>query len=110
MERKPKGPDVKDELSSLAKYRSALDPSDQAVFDKLLDYARNHVSACAKSERNLLESMLLAMVLEQQKRIDALTNSTQDTQHKTRERRPHDVELGIIGSSNVRHELPWAVG
>lgn len=99
--------DVDAELSSLVKYRSALACADQAVFDKLLNYAKNHVAACAKSERNLLESMLLAIVLEQQKKIEELASSVQDTEHQTQDTvRPQDSNLSVLAAS-VRHPLPW---
>jgi hypothetical protein len=110
MEKKSKGSLVKNELSSLVKYRNALESNDQAVFDKLLNYAKNHVAACAKSERNLLESMLLAIVLEQQKKIDKLSGSIKpgNSELETAPIRPQDSNLSVLAAS-VRHQLPWVV-
>ena len=107
MEKKSKASDLGSEVNSLVKYRNELAANDKAVFDKLLSYAKNHASACAKSERNLFESILLAIVLEQQKKIEEIAGNSKNTalQPPTR---PQDFDLGIIGSSIMKHPLPWA--
>ncbi|MBI5046453.1 hypothetical protein HZC07_01855 [Candidatus Micrarchaeota archaeon] len=67
----------KDKFDSLVAYREALGQPDQEVFDKLVEYAKNHVAACARANNlSLFESMLLAMVLEQQKKIEQLTSAS----------------------------------
>ena len=63
--------EIKAKVDSLLEYREALPAQDQAVFDRLVDYAKGHVVACAKASKlSVLESMLLAIVIEQQKRIE----------------------------------------
>ena len=64
---------VEDTMNSLLDYRDALGDDDKEVFDKLVDFAKNRVVACAKAkELTLLETMLLAMLIEQQKRIEQM--------------------------------------
>jgi len=64
---------VEQEAGALMKYRDALGIDDKIVFDKLVLLAKNHAPACAHAKGlNLLESMLLAIVLEQQKVIERI--------------------------------------
>ena len=107
------------EMGSLVCYRKELAACDKEIFDKLLGYAKNHASACARSEQGLLESMLLAIVLEQQKMIDSLTGERGDS--KTRrpdsepsdrlDARPSGPDLPTLFASgiNVKEGPPWAV-
>ena len=104
--------DVDGEFESLVRYRKALVQEDREVFDRLLSYAKNHASACAKSERNLFESMLLAMVLEQQKVIDALT--VERGEYKPRHPVPNVNDdgherslLSLLDSTTVKEAPPW---
>ena len=61
-------------MESLIRYRDALDLGDKEIFDKLVSYAKNHVVACANANKlSVFESMLLAMLLEQQKVINQLS-------------------------------------
>ena len=63
--------EIRAKVDSLIEYRQALPVQDQAVFDRLVDYAKGHVVACAKASKlSVLESMLLAIVIEQQKLIE----------------------------------------
>jgi len=63
--------EITEKVNSLMEYREALAEPDQAVFDKLVDYAKGHVVACAKASKlSVLESMLLAILIEQQKLIE----------------------------------------
>ena len=63
--------DVENMVNSLMQYRNALGGNDQQIFDRLLHYAKGHVAACAKANNlSILESMLLAIVIEQQERIE----------------------------------------
>lgn len=65
---------AEEKAGSLLRYRDALADSDRQVFDRLVSYAKEHVGACAKAPSlTLFESMLLAMVIEQQKKIDAMS-------------------------------------
>ena len=104
--------DVGGDFESLVRYRKALVQEDQEVFDRLLFYAKNHASACAKSERNLFESMLLAMVLEQQKVIDALT--VERGEYKPRHPVPNVTDehhgeslLSLLDATTVKEAPPW---
>ncbi len=57
-------------------YREALAIEDKEVFDKLMASAKEHVVACARASKlTFLESLLLTMVIEQQKVIDTLGNA-----------------------------------
>jgi hypothetical protein len=65
--------EIQDKIQSLIDYRNALTQNDRAVFDRLVNYAKGHVNACGKANSlSVLESMLLAIVLEQQKTIENL--------------------------------------
>ena len=60
-------------LSSLLDYREALERKDRIVFDRLMSNARGHVMACGKastSNLTILESLLLTIAIEQQKKIE----------------------------------------
>lgn len=107
MEKKPKGLDLDKEVDSLVRYRSELAPNDRAVFDKLLSHAKNHVSACAKSERSLFESILLAIVLEQQKMIEEIAGRSVKPGPGARFC-PQDLELAMPARNPIKHPLPWA--
>jgi len=63
---------VEEKISSLLRYRDALPEDDQQTFDKLMEDAKGRVAACANAagKLTLLESMLLAMVIAQQKKIE----------------------------------------
>jgi hypothetical protein len=64
---------VDEEICMLKKFRSALRREDQEQFDALMAYSKCHVSAGSYSSRlNPFESMVLAMLLEQQKEISRL--------------------------------------
>jgi len=64
---------VEEKISSLLRYRDALPEDEQAVFDKLVEGAKGRVEACAKAGKlTLLESMLLTMVIAQQKKIETM--------------------------------------
>lgn len=66
---------VLNEQNALAKFRRALRKQDQDAFDDLFRAARYHVAALAYASHLLpFETMLLAMVLEEHKRIQHLEN------------------------------------
>jgi hypothetical protein len=108
MEKKSKKSDLGADVNSLVRYRNELAANDKAVFDKLLNYAKSHVAACAKSDRNLFESMLLAIVLEQQKKIEELASNTKNHSLEA-PLRPQDSDLSMLQSVALKHPLPWAV-
>jgi hypothetical protein len=108
------------EMDSLMGYRNALLGDDQKIFDKLVEYAKSHVKACAQADLNLFNSMLLAIVLEQQKRIEALSaergdprtrnpNETQDKELKT-EIRTRGIDLySVFNRTEVKGQPPWVL-
>jgi hypothetical protein len=58
------------EQDALAKFRRALRQEDQRAFDDLFRAARYHVAAIAYASHLLpLETMLLAMLIEEHKRV-----------------------------------------
>jgi hypothetical protein len=58
------------EQDALAKFRRALRKEDQRAFDDLFRAARYHVAAIAYASHLLpLETMLLAMLIEEHKRV-----------------------------------------
>lgn len=66
--------EIGEKFGALIAYRDALSEVDKRVFDKLVAYAKEHVTACATANKlSLFESMLLAMVIEQQKKLDTMT-------------------------------------
>jgi hypothetical protein len=108
---------AKDEMASLMEYRSALHDDYKGVFDRLLGYAKEHAGACARAgNMKLSESMLLAMVLEQQKKIDTLAaerggpgTRKPPVQEEARSR-PQDVDLfALLNRTEVKEYPPWAV-
>lgn len=56
-----------DKMDELLQYRDRLEERDKEVFDKLISYAKGNTESLTS-----LESMLLAMVIEQQKKIAQL--------------------------------------
>ena len=69
--------DVREKFDSLVRYRDALPDGDREVFDRLVQYAQGHVDACAKANSlTVLESMLLTMLLEQQKTIEQMVTQS----------------------------------
>jgi len=64
---------AEEKADSLLRYRNGLAEGDRLVFDRLVTYAREHVGACAQAGNlTLFESMLLGMVIEQQKKIESM--------------------------------------
>jgi hypothetical protein len=64
------------EQQSFAQFRRALRRSDQLALDELFAWARNHVAAAAYAANALpMETMLLAMLLEEHKEVIRLRNA-----------------------------------
>ena len=56
----------------LTNYRERLDLEDRFTFDKMLEYAKVHAKTGGNSKMNVFETMLMGIVLEQQKEIHRL--------------------------------------
>jgi hypothetical protein len=64
---------VDQEIEAWSKFRRALRKEDQEAFDDLLTYARFHAAAAAYASRVVpFETMLMTMLIEQQKVIHSL--------------------------------------
>jgi hypothetical protein len=67
------------EESSWSQFRRALRKEDQSVFDELFTYAKMNLPAISIQARPMpFESILLAILVEQQKQIRALTDKLRD--------------------------------
>jgi hypothetical protein len=63
------------EQQNFSQFRRALRRSDQLALDELFAWARNHVAAAAYAANALpMETMLLAMLLEEHKEVMRLRN------------------------------------
>ena len=63
--------EITEKMDSLVQYRDALPNEDRQAFDRLMEFARARVVACARASKlTVLESMLLAMMIEQQKILE----------------------------------------
>ena len=72
-----------EERSRWQKFRRALRKEDQAHFDRLFELARLHIQAGVYASNPWpLESMLLSMLLEHEKAIEALEARLQDIQER----------------------------
>jgi hypothetical protein len=61
------------ELGTWKEFRRGLRPADQAIFDRLTQYARQHADAGSLAARPLLtEVIFFAIAIEQQKAIERL--------------------------------------
>ncbi|MFH0971772.1 MAG: hypothetical protein V1835_04360 [Candidatus Micrarchaeota archaeon] len=64
---------IDDEICTLKKYRAALRKEDQELFDEMMGFAKYHISASSYSSRlNPFESIVLNIILEQQRLIKEL--------------------------------------
>ncbi|MEJ2295737.1 MAG: hypothetical protein P8Y23_13360, partial [Candidatus Lokiarchaeota archaeon] len=74
-------PALEHEIESWKDYKRALRPTDQKIFDKLMNYARIHADAGSLGARPMLSEILfISFAIEQEKKIDLL------------EKRVHDLE------------------
>ncbi len=65
---------LEQEIALWQEFRQVLRPKDRAVFDKLMDEARTHSDAGMLVNRPvLLDSVFMAILLEQQKEIERLS-------------------------------------
>lgn len=71
------------EQAAFANFRRALRPADQELLDALFAAARQHTAAISLADHALpLESMLLAMLLEQQRRLQEQQRRLQEQQRR----------------------------
>ena len=64
---------ILNEQAAFNNFRRALRPADQKLFDTLFTAARQHTAAISLADHALpLESILLAILIEQQRRIEHL--------------------------------------
>jgi hypothetical protein len=64
---------LEEEIHGWSRFRDALRLDERQVFDEMLDACRLHASAASMSSRPvLMESMLISILLEQQKAIKRL--------------------------------------
>ena len=67
------------EIAHFRNFRRALQPPDQARLDSLFAAARQHTAAISLADHALpFEAILLAMLLEQQRRIEQLEQELED--------------------------------
>ena len=82
------------EQDALAKFRRALRKEDQRAFDDLFRAARYHVAAIAYASHLLpLETMLLAMLIEEHKRVLKLEARLEQTTDATERLDPGCLSL-----------------
>jgi hypothetical protein len=63
------------EIQRWSGFVRALQQEDRAVFEELMDICRNHASAASCATRPVLfEAMAMTILLDQQKKINQLTN------------------------------------
>ena len=71
---------ILNEIANFNNFRRALRAEDQKLFDKLFVAARQHTAAISMADHALpFESVLLAMLLEQQRHIDQLEAYLRDS-------------------------------
>ncbi len=64
---------ILNEISNFRNFRRALRADDQKLFDTLFAAARQHTAAISMADHALpFESVLLAILIEQQRQIEAL--------------------------------------
>jgi hypothetical protein len=70
---------ILNEQSAFASFRRTLRREDQHLFDRLFASARKHTAAISQANHALpFEAILLAMILEQAREIEALENALHD--------------------------------
>ena len=70
---------ILEEQSAFASFRRTLRRKDQRLFDRLFANARRHTAAISQANHALpFEAILLAMLLEQAREIEALENKLHD--------------------------------
>lgn len=79
---------LEDEILGWKGFRAALRLSERKIFDEMLDACRLHASAGSMSGRSvLLDSMLISILLEQQKAIKRLREELEHVKKQVGESR-----------------------
>ena len=69
----------------MERFKRALRPEEQKIFDKLMNFARIHADAGSLSARPLLSEILfISFAIEQEKRIMMLERKVAELEEKTR--------------------------
>ncbi len=77
---------LEEELSTWKRFRSALSPENQILFDELMQYAREHADAGSLAGRSLLsEVIFMSIAIEQQKKLHFLQKQLEDMKEKLTE-------------------------
>ena len=64
---------LEQEIHSWNDFKRALRGEEKGIFDKMMNHSRNHATAGMNVQRlDVLESVIMSIVLEQQKEIDGL--------------------------------------
>ncbi len=91
------------EQGALAKFRRALRREDQRALDDLFRAARYHVAAAAYASHLLpFETMLLAMLIEEHKRVERLTVLLEGVLEKLRDSKGTPAEFSILDFGTQR--------
>ncbi len=70
---------ILNEIANFRNFRRALRVEDQKLFDTLFAQARQHTAAISLADHALpLESVLLAMLIEQQRQVEQLKKRLDD--------------------------------
>ncbi len=82
----PFGQILEQEIQEWRKFRRALRKEDQEVFDHLFEKARLHVEAGANFSRSSpFDAILISMLLEQEKELEALRSRIRTHENRERE-------------------------
>lgn len=86
------------EIASWSQYRRGLRVEDQPIFDRLVQYARQHADAGSLAARPLLsEVIFFSIAIEQQKALEQLNRQLHLLEEKVHKLEEHG------GSANVSH-------
>lgn len=73
---------ILNEIANFSNFRRALRANDQKLFDALFAAARQHTAAISMADHALpFESVLLAILIEQQRRIEQLESKLNNPAH-----------------------------
>ena len=76
-------PALEGEIESWKDFKRALRPEDQKIFNKLMNFARNHADAGSLSARPMLSEILfMSFAIEQEKKIKQLEERVRELEKK----------------------------
>ena len=64
--------EIKQDIDAIINYRNGLNSTDQGAFDNMLKHAKEHAKQGGQSNLSMMETMLIGIVLEQQKELHQL--------------------------------------